>query len=249
MLLKNCLISTRTEIRLGFSGTLGLLISLGLALGPGTARAQIGNLMMWGDTESGQLAEPAPPEVFTKVANYYATVVGLRQDGSIKVWGHEEDIVDNVPTGSGYTDVTVMSEAGFAINQSGQIVGWGNDYSVGLLSGIPPGSGYVSVVGAYQAVFALNQAGEILAWGSDEYLLISQRPTGGGFTKVVENGDATALALAADGSIRAWGYDEDVVDNVPAGTGYRDIAGAYHGAVAIKEDGTLVAWGGGGIPS
>jgi len=45
------------------------------------------------------------------------------------------------------------------------------------------------------------------------------------------------------GSIIGWGVHSDLFDNVPAGNDFVDISSASGHALALKSDGTVVAWG------
>ena len=55
---------------------------------------------------------------------------------------------------------------------------------------------------------------------------------------------APVAATATTGMVVGWGYNGDGETNVPAGlSGVTAIAGGYEHSLALKSDGTVVAWG------
>jgi len=65
-------------------------------------------------------------------------------------------------------------------------------------------------------------------------------------------GDVWTLALQPDGSLEAYGFDAPTIGNddyqpifseLPAGNDFIQIAGRYHNAAALREDGSIVTWG------
>jgi alpha-tubulin suppressor-like RCC1 family protein len=124
-----------------------------------------------------------------------------------------------------------------------------------------------SMTAGYDHALAIKQNGTLLAWGSDFY---AQLGDGGTNTNqatpiavsdasgivAVAAGDSHSLALKTDGTVLAWGDDafgqlgDDVVSAdkntptvVPNVSGIVAIAaGAYH-SLALKSDGTVLAWG------
>lgn len=137
--------------------------------------------------------------------------------------------------------------------QAGEVVMWGSDNLEGQLD-VPAslsGVAISQVVLGSSVALALTAAGQVVGWGGDtartqripgvvssaEVAQIAIGPTGNGF----------AGAVTRDGRVLVWGVTTKLPSplEVPAGlTGVKQLAftGAWN-AVALKNDGSVVAWG------
>lgn len=150
------------------------------------------------------------------------SIVGLKTDGSIWVWGTASSSVpnsyDNVlsPTkisGGGYTDIARGSHGYMmALKADGSLWSFNRNPSDTPFQPVQIASGYVAISTSYAAAFALKKDGTLWNWDRN-----------------APNQPLTGEANAAN--------------PVLVGEGFASISsGAYH-TMAIKRDGTL--WGGG----
>jgi alpha-tubulin suppressor-like RCC1 family protein len=137
------------------------------------------------------------------------------------------------------------------------LLGWGNDYFGQITQPITSGrlpAGIVQVSGGYGHSVAVTSNGAVYAWGDDEYGQATA-PTLTGVWEVVA-GLYHSLALKSDGTVEGWGAgaagtatgtepnfgQATPPDFLPANPAVALAAGGYH-SVALRADGTVVAWG------
>lgn len=143
-----------------------------------------------------------------------------------------------------------------AYAQEGKVVAWGLN-NAGQTT-VPPGLRDVVDVSAGSCHgLALKKDGTIVAWGCNEY---GQTDVPAGLTGVVaiSAGLCHSLALKRNGTVVSWGSGWDAtsldlcthsgdpygVKTVPAGLrGVKAIAAGENHNLALKRDGTVVAWG------
>jgi len=194
----------------------------------------------WGQNSSGQIGMgttdvtphpireriPSPINFIQLSAGGYHSV-GLRNDGTVWVWGYSNGAYNSSPTQiSGLTDV-------------------------------------VSVAAGYDFSVALKSDGTVWHWGTYYYNSTSQRfatPTqvaGISGVTAVSAGVNHALALRTGGQVWAWGYNEygEAGPDVPINTfqdtpiyittlsGITAIRAAENSSYALKNNGTIWAWG------
>jgi alpha-tubulin suppressor-like RCC1 family protein len=221
-----------------------------------------GTVLAWGNNQSGQLgdgnapidhASPAVVHGLAKGSGVIALTVGksqalvLKSDGSVWGWGNG-----------------TSGELGDGGN--------GKRSAPTQVIGLGPGSGVVAIAAGGSHTFALKKDGSVLAFGNnssgqlgdgtkpvDHNRPVRVKGLGPGSGVVsVEAGSSFGMALKADGSVLTWGKnkvgelgDDSTTDrSVPVevvglgpGSGIVAIAaGSYH-ALALKKDGSLVAWG------
>jgi len=214
------------------------------SIGNGYALRADGTVLAWGRNDSGQLGggwrfgeSPVPAKVLgltgvTAIASSDARAYALRADGTVWSWGGDVTLPVQVP---GLTNVTAIAggyDNGYAI-QDGTVWAWGdNAYGqLGLGTNAPYSAAPVQV------------------------------STLTGFTAVADGMSTSALALRADGTVWAWGSNgtgllgngqpcppnQACVFQNPAQvsglTGVTSIAGSANNAYAVRDDGTVWAWG------
>lgn len=269
-----------------------------------------GTVLAWGDNTCGQLGngtfeDSSVPVKVTGLSNVIAVDTGgsdsggcsiaLKSDGTVWGWGENRDGQlgngtrqdSNVPIRVGeLRDITAIAAGDdycMALKADGTVWAWGENHTHGKLGNgsnqdIPRGT-FVSVVEMNTAVeidasiehsLAVTSDGRVWAWGGNfsgqlgttdnEFLEDRCTPvTLVGLTGVtaIAAGDLHNLALKDDGTVWAWGSNWDgQLGNGTFSSFYsfhmpvRDLsgvvaiaAGGTH-SLALKQDGTVWAWGG-----
>jgi alpha-tubulin suppressor-like RCC1 family protein len=235
-------------------------VTVGPVLAASSAAVGDGGVLGWGESRLGQLGTG-------RVSPNEATPV-----------------VSALGPGSGVVEVSGGAEHSLALRSDGSVLAWGNNYWGQLgngetdnqrsepvaVSGLGPGSAVVAVSAGGLHSLALRSDGTVLTWGSD----VGQQQFGGGplvaqpIPVVVSTlgpgsgivaiaaGASHNLALRGDGSVVAWGIGGPLgdggdvgrstpvaVSGLGAGSGVVAIdAGEYH-SIALRSDGSVLAWG------
>ena len=186
-----------------------------------------------------------------------------RIDGSVIAWGDNIYGQLNVPAGLVATKIDAGSLHTLALTPSGGVVCWG------ACAGAPKAaaSGMADLAAGYEHSLAWNESGTLLAWGRNDFGQ-STVPATLPATKQAAGGIYSTLSLGFDGVVRAWGGNDrgqcggsnaDGSIDTSGGTHLRVVrilgqplvnavaissGGGYHG-MALRADGTVVAWGAG----
>lgn len=176
------------------------------------------SVLPWGDNYSGQTSLPSGLTNVAAIAggNYHS--LGLKRDGTVVVWGSNTSGQTNVPPG--LISVVAIASGGYhslALKADGTVLAWGDDtYDQ---TNVPPGlSNVVAVAGGGYHSLALKTDGTIVGWGATNTVIIdghtnNTAPNYG--QAIVPSNLSNAVAIAG---------------------------GGYH-SLALKSDGTVVAWG------
>jgi alpha-tubulin suppressor-like RCC1 family protein len=213
-----------------------------------------GTVVGWGYNGSSGLV-PASLAGVTMIASGREHNVALRTNGTVTAWGDNFYGQLNVP--SNLTNVTVISAQALhtlALTSNGTVVAWG--YGESGETNVPSGlSNVVAISAGYQFNLAAKSDGTVVAWGDNN---AGQCNVPAGLSNVVDVAAGTyhSLALLNNGTVVAWGDDLDGETDVPAGLSnvvaiaaggdpaastYPALDTAY--CLALKSDGTVVAWG------
>jgi alpha-tubulin suppressor-like RCC1 family protein len=216
-----------------------------------------------------RLSLPLPPATGQVAASGEAAAV-VQPDGDLWTWGRN---LPPKRFGSGFLRVALGRTHWVALKADGSLWGWGSNYSGQLggatVSGDPPahmGDDYVSVAASDDYSVAVRKDGTLWSWGGAQHsgkgeLLetLKSRPRlmGKDYVSVVA-GDGAFAAFKVDGSMWMWGggippigsqgswfYGQYGHEALPRFV-TRDFASVSIGSVelAVRRDGTLVAWGG-----
>jgi alpha-tubulin suppressor-like RCC1 family protein len=174
-----------------------------------------------------------------------------------------------------------------AAGGDGSVLAWGSDVTGQLgdggvnfekftpvtVSGLGAGKPVVAVAAGTTHSLALRADGSVVAWGDDVWgqlgdggtntarstpVAVSGLGAGSGVVAVAAGG-FHSLALRADGSVLAWGEDGSgqlgdggthtnqptpvAVSGLGAGSGVVAVAGGTRHSLAIRSDGSVLAWG------
>ena len=215
-----------------------------------------GTLQGWGDDSLNQTSFPAG-------SNYVAIACGalfslaLKTNGTVVAVGDDSYGQTDVPPGlSNVVAVACGWYHSLVLKSDGTVVAWGTStnplgYETDQTSygqcNVPTGlTNVVAIVGGGWHSLALKADGTVTGWGRNDYLQATSPP---GISNVVAIAAAAAgdLVLEASGKLVAWGDNTYGQTNVPSNVtnGTAAIAaGGWH-YLALKTNGTVVAWGAG----
>jgi hypothetical protein len=205
------------------------------------------------------LNQPGPPAMSrlkSMCSGYSGFGYGVRENGTLVHWGdqsqttgvfddpHNTSITNAVQVACGQYHVTVLLS-------DGTVVAWGGDAN-GTNSGVvnPPGglSNVVALAGATLGTAALKSDGSIVIWGSDIAGVWGSLNGKTGFKAIAGGSYGHFLGLKTDGTVVEAAADGTSMTNkfdpVPTGlSGVIQVGIADEGAIALKQDGTVVTWG------
>ena len=205
--------------------SLGGLLTQGALVGP-NERA----VVAWGDNSYGERNIPSGlADVKAISVGPWRCALALKADSTVVAWGENDGGDTNVPIGlSGITAISAGPNFGIALKNDRTVVAWGQTQVPAGLSDI------VAVSAGSGFSLALKSDGTVVTWGQ---AVVRARPSG----VVAISAGGEGLALKDDGTVAVLvGRPTDV----PAGlSGVVAIsAGGFHN-LALKRDGTVVAWG------
>jgi len=212
-----------------------------------------GTVWAWGSNSSGQLgngtsgtnkssaAKISNLDNVTIIAGGYSYSLALKGDGTVWAWGYNAyGQLGNGTTGtainpvqvSNLTGVTAIAGGGFhslALKSDGTVWAWGRNNSGQLGNGssgtgkdesspvqVTGISGVIAIAAGYYHSLALKNDGTVWAWGRNNY---------------------GQLGIESDA------YDSNSPVQVSGLTQMIAIAGGYEHSLALKNDGTVLAWG------
>jgi alpha-tubulin suppressor-like RCC1 family protein len=211
-----------------------------------------GTVLAWGNDAGGQLGDNAALEdkakpVVVNGANQIIDIaaglffsLALKSDGTMLAWGNnskgqlgDSNIIADKPTPvavSGASDIVAIaagSEHSLALKADGTMLAWGLDNNGQLGNDahlvdqplpvpVANATGIVSIAAGYNHSLALTSSGNVLAWGSD-----FGGQLGDNIPKVNKS---TPVSVTGANQIVA-------------------IAGGHFHSLALKADGTMLAWG------
>lgn len=135
------------------------------------------------------------------------------------------------------------------VARGGEVIVWGeNDNGEATVPASLAGVAVTQVVMPEDAVLALTADGRVVGWGGN-YAGLQKVPSAVEQVKVAQlatNAASYAGAVTRDGRVLTWGYRRTTPTplDVPAGlSGVTQLALSERNAVALKADGSVVAWG------
>lgn len=216
------------------------LIVAGACLAAQKVALASGSIVAWGNNGNGQSNTPTPNSGFVAVAAGNAHSLGLKQDGSIVVWGSHP----SVPApNTQFVAIAARALHSLGLKADGSIVAWGSTNVFGESDAPSPNSDFVVIAAGVWHNLALKADGSILAWGRNDLGQVNVPSPNTDFIAIAA-GFGHSLGLKADGSIVAWGLNNSGQCNVPTpNSGFVAIAAGEYHSLGLKSDGSLVAWG------
>lgn len=188
-----------------------------------------GTVVGWGDDAEGQASAPSGLSNVVSVAAGYARSLALKADGTVVAWGTPDA---KVP--ADLSNVVAIATGGaqyarnLALEADGTVVAWGADTDD---APPPPGlSNVIAIAVGERHSLALKQDGTVFGWGLNTY------------------GEATGVPSksirdVASGLVQVNGQVLSNVAAIAAGNRYGLVGFGEPYGLALKKDGTVVAWG------
>jgi alpha-tubulin suppressor-like RCC1 family protein len=184
------------------------------------------------------------------VAAYSHRAMALKGDGTVVVWGYvgADTPLLTVPTGLGnVTAIALAGDHNLALRADSTVVAWGYNPTSPVFEPravLPAGvSNVVAIAGAGLETLVLKRDGTIQRWGGPDRLPPAGLSNIVALACGVHFGDD--LALRRDGIVVEWPtyFVPDPYTMPPGLTDVISIASGSAHALALKKDGTVVAWG------
>jgi alpha-tubulin suppressor-like RCC1 family protein len=196
-----------------------------------------GRFVSWGHSLDFPIA--LRPERIRSLAYAYRTGVALLDDGTLRAWGPNPEIVRSIEGLEGrFAGFVVADERILAWDSSGQISCAGKGSAV--LTTVPPTLGKVRSVAAHEdRNYAIDATGHLVHWG--ETSPRREEPPQGLAARRVVSQDQATYVLLEDGSLRWWGLTNlkaSWFDSLQPAV-VADIAGSGRDIFVLRKDGAL----------
>ena len=209
-----------------------------------------GNVTVYGgDGDSSWLVPPAEASDLVSVASGNEFSVGIKSDGSLVAWGYSpsdalgESNLLIPPEAICIKKLCIRERTILALTSTGQVLAWGgwNEYGERTL---PTNIGAaIDIAMSTGFGVALKADGTTVHWGAyDRYpyhLIPPSVPL-----KAIVAGDQFGAGLDLNNEVVLWTSPFDDMQPVPTGlTNVTALSAGPNYIIALKEDGTITAWG------
>lgn len=186
-----------------------------------------GELLAWGRNSVGQAnVAPLPSgRRYTKATASYFHGGGLRDDGSIVMWGANQPTfnvsqqaqmltVPYIAPSLRWVDFGIGYDVALGLRSDGQIISWGLDYYYGAsqVPALPAGMRFDQLSFAGTFAVAIRSDGALVTWGDDYFAQVSGapvEPSEGASWVEVQAGTDHAFARDSAGNWFGWGTNFD----------------------------------------
>ena len=186
-----------------------------------------GELLSWGRNSVGQAnVAPLPSgRRYTKATASYFHGGGLRDDGSIVMWGANQPTfnvsqqaqmltVPYIAPSLRWVDFGIGYDVALGLRSDGQIISWGLDYYYGAsqVPALPAGMRFDQLSFAGTFAVAIRSDGALVTWGDDYFAQVSGapvEPSEGASWVEVQAGTDHAFARDSAGNWFGWGTNFD----------------------------------------
>jgi len=208
-----------------------------------------GSIVVWGTYNLQYAASYIPPtgNDFVAISGGYRHFLALKSDGSIVGWGIPASNETTCPTSKNFVAISAGWWFSVGLKKDGSITCWGAGF--GAVVSPPTGSfnKLAATKGYNLAIKSASYPNDIVGWGNTSSPL---NPATGYTGIAIAAGELCGLLITdySGGYIYAWGIDTyHQISQKPNSsvTGVLGIAVGKRHCVAIKNDGTLIAWGDG----
>ncbi len=232
----------------------------------GLALKADGTVAAWGDNTYSQTDVPASAANVVAISGGYYHSLALLGDGCVVAWGagtnysganwnYGQSVVPSGAT-SGVIAVAAGGYHSLVLKADGTLLAWGLDTS-GQTNILAGATNVIAIAAGHGHSLALKADGSVVCWGDNSYGETNVPPQ---ITNVVAIASWAwhCLALRADGALIGWGRNDfgqaTGVPNAPAGqvtvgglpvTNVVAITAGFLDSLAVRADGTVVAWGAG----
>ena len=195
---------------------------------------QSGVVVAWGSTMFGRCDVPLGLNNVTDIAAGMSHNLAILKNGTVVAWGYNGFGQCAVPPNiTPATAIAAGDVHSMALLQNGTVVAWGDNRS-GQCAIPPEIQGRVKAIDAqYSESRAILTNGTVVEWGNDRpWVQYTNAPANAIAGEIILLQNGTVTALNADGS--------DIPVNLKGVVAISSRLGHH---LALKEDGTVVAWG------
>lgn len=216
------------------SGTLNLIVNNSYGSFTGlVANVVVSPIVTWGNNSSGQLSIPANATNVVSIASGGDHSLALCNDGTVLAWGDNSYNQNAVPAmGATVFSVAEGETHSLALKTNGTVVAWG-DNSAGQTN-VPAMSPAVAVAAGSYFSQALLSNGQIPQWSSAGTTYLSTTAL------MLSTRGVNTLALKPNGSLF---QSSTFMPVPPSGTNFIAVCTAQYASMALRDDGSVVAWG------
>jgi alpha-tubulin suppressor-like RCC1 family protein len=208
------------------------------------ADAVLGSIHGWGNYDITRRPRGLANAISLRAAADYTYV--LRSDHTIALWGGEGNGQLDAPPGlSNVVAIAAGYYMAMALTGDGNVQVWGaggHVYQSEIIHPPASANNVMVIAGGMSHCLALRRDGAVIAWGTD---LFGERDVPPGLSNVVQiaAGQSYSAAITSGGKIVSWGTS--YYGPIPAeATNVVALSFSFFGhALALRADGTVVAWG------
>ncbi len=213
-------------------GWLACVLLLGI---DGPWEAQAARIRAWGWTDEETYPVPEGDD-FVAIAAGAGHNVALREDGAVVQWGPGVNHQWPIPEEKGFVAIAAGRYGlSAAVRTDGSLAVWGPWH-------IPPeGNDHIAVGLGIENLMALSSDGSYTQVGHCNSMKYGYLPPPYDYTAIDVEG-YVSTGLRADGSVLSASLVHDSPELIPTGNDFVAVAAGRTHSLALREDGTLVAW-------